>query len=44
MIQPIYVIKPFSISASLTLIVITAVAGYVFGHIGAIVWNKIHRQ
>jgi len=43
MIQPIYVIKSFSISASLTLIVITAVMGYIFGYIGAMIWNKLHR-
>lgn len=43
MIQPIYVIKPFSISASLTLIVITTVVGYAFGFAGALVWNKLPR-
>jgi hypothetical protein len=43
MIQPIYVIKSFSISASLTLIVITAVMGYIFGYIGAMIWNKLQR-
>ena len=43
MIQPIYVIKRFDITAALTLIVITAIIGYVFGYIGAIIWNKLHR-
>jgi hypothetical protein len=43
MIQPIYVIKSFNPLAALTLIVITALTGYVFGLVGGIVWNKLHR-
>jgi len=43
MIRPIYVIKPFNISASITLIVITTGVDYIFGYAGGIVWNKIHR-
>jgi hypothetical protein len=43
MIQPIYVIKRFDITAALILIVITAIIGYIFGYIGAIIWNKLHR-
>ena len=31
MIQPIYVVKPFDASAAGTLIVITAVIGYILG-------------
>lgn len=44
MIQPVYVIKPFDLSAALTLILITAVGGYVFGFVGAIIWNRLHRS
>jgi len=36
MIQPIYVIKRFDITAALTLIVITASIRYIFSYIGAI--------
>jgi hypothetical protein len=43
MIQPVYVIKPFNPVAALTLIVLTAVIGYLFGFIGAVIWNKLHR-
>jgi hypothetical protein len=44
MIQPIYVIKPFNSLAAITLIVITAILGYVFGFAGAVIWNNLHRQ
>jgi hypothetical protein len=43
MIQPIYVIKPFDLLAAITLILITAAIGYIFGFLGAIIWNKLHR-
>jgi hypothetical protein len=44
MIQPVYVVKAFNPLAAITLIVITAVLGYVFGFAGALIWNKLHRQ
>ena len=44
MIRSVYVIKAFDPVAALTLIVITSVMGYVFGYVGAIIWNKVHRQ
>jgi hypothetical protein len=43
MIQPIYVIKPFNLLAAITLIVITAVTGYIFGFVGTVIWNRLHR-
>jgi hypothetical protein len=43
MIQPVYVIKPFNSAAAVTLIIVTAAIGYVFGFIGAAIWNKLHR-
>lgn len=43
MIQPVYVIKPFNPAAAITLIIVTAAMGYLFGFIGAAVWNKLHR-
>ena len=42
MIQPVYVIKPFDPVAAVTLIIITAVIGYIFGLVGAVIWNKLH--
>jgi hypothetical protein len=44
MIQPVYVIKSFDPLAALTLMVVTAVTGYFFGFVGAVIWNKLHRQ
>ena len=36
-------IGPFNIAASLTLILITTIFGYVFGWIAAVLWNRVHR-
>ena len=44
MIRPIYVIKTFDPIAALTLVVIASAMGYVFGYVGAIIWNRVHRQ
>jgi hypothetical protein len=43
MIQPVYVVKPFDPPAAVVLIVITGVIGYIFGFVGAIIWNRLHR-
>jgi hypothetical protein len=44
MIKQVYFVKPFEPMAATALIVITAVIGYVFGFVGAVIWNKLHRQ
>jgi hypothetical protein len=44
MLRSIYVVKAFDPVAALTLIVITAMMGYVFGCAGAVLWNRMHRQ
>jgi hypothetical protein len=44
MIRPVYVIKPFDLSAAVALILITAASGYVFGFVGAVIWNRLHRR
>jgi hypothetical protein len=44
MIRSIYVVKAFEPIAALTLIVITSMIGYVFGCVGAVLWNRMHRQ
>jgi hypothetical protein len=44
MIKPVYFVKPFDPMASVVLIVITALIGYVFGFFGAIIWNRLHRE
>ncbi len=38
------VIGPFDMTAATTLVVMTAVMGYVMGWTGAWVWNKFHRR
>jgi hypothetical protein len=43
MIKPVYFVKPFDLMAAVVLIVITAVIGYIFGFMGAIIWNRLHR-
>jgi hypothetical protein len=35
-------IGPFNLAASATLIVMTAIFGYVIGYAGAWVWNRVH--
>lgn len=44
MIRPIYIIAPFNPLAALVLLILTSLSGYLFGSIGAFVWNKIHRD
>jgi hypothetical protein len=34
MIRPVYVIKPFDSVAAVTLIIVTAAIGYIFGFVG----------
>ena len=43
MIRPIYIVAPFDPVAALTLLIVTSAAGYVFGYIAGIIWNKLHR-
>ncbi|MBU6388746.1 hypothetical protein KGQ72_02655 [Patescibacteria group bacterium] len=37
------VIGPFDATASLTLIVVTAVFGYMVGYLATLVWNRVHQ-
>ncbi len=37
------IIGPFDATAAATLVVMTAIIGYILGYIGAWVWNRIHR-
>lgn len=37
------VIGPFDATAAVTLVIMTAVIGYVMGYTGAWVWNRAHR-
>ncbi len=43
MISLPYVVKSFDMSAAATLIILTTVAGYIFGLIFARIWNRMHR-
>lgn len=42
MIHMQYNVGPFNVTAALTLVVLTAIVGYVIGYILAIIWNKFH--
>jgi hypothetical protein len=44
MIKPVYFVKPFDPVAAVTLILITAVIGYIFGFLGAVIWNRLQRR
>jgi hypothetical protein len=43
MIHLAITIGPFDLTASLTLILITTIFGYVLGYIAALVWNRVHQ-
>ena len=43
MIHLAVTIGPFDLTASITLIVVTAILGYVIGYIASVVWNRMHR-
>jgi len=43
MIHLAVTIGPFDLRASLTLIVVTAIFGYVTGYIASLAWNRLHR-
>ena len=43
MISLPYVVTAFEFSAAATLVVITAIFGYVLGYLYARIWNRVHR-
>lgn len=36
-------VGPFDMNAAATLVVVTALFGYVFGYAGGWIWNRVHR-
>jgi hypothetical protein len=44
MIKPVYFVTPFDPTAAVALIAITSAIGYVFGFLGAVIWNGLHRR
>lgn len=44
MIKPVYFVKPFDLAAAIMLVAVTATIGYVFGFVGAMIWNRLHHQ
>ena len=42
-IQPVFVIRPFSLPAAAALVVLTFIAGFVIAFLFAVLWNKLHR-
>jgi hypothetical protein len=42
-IRPVYVIQPFSLSAAVVLIIVTAVTGFVIAFVFGVIWNRLHR-
>lgn len=43
LIQPVFVMQPFSLPAAAALIVFTSIAGFVIAFLFAVLWNKLHR-
>lgn len=39
-----YIIKPFELTAAVTLIAITALSGYLLGYGSALAWNAVHKR
>jgi len=44
MIHLTVTIGPFDFIASITLIVVTAILGYLIGYIASLLWNKMHQR
>lgn len=42
-IQPVFVIRPFSLPAATALIVFTSIAGFVIAFVFGAIWDKLHR-
>lgn len=43
MIHPVYTVGPFNMGIAVMLIVITAIIGYIVGHVFTLIWNKVHK-
>ena len=43
LIQPAFVIRPFSLPAAAALVVFTSIAGFVIALLFAVLWNRLHR-
>ena len=43
LIQPVFVIRPFSLPAAAALVVFTSIAGFVIALLVAVLWNRLHR-
>jgi len=43
MISLSFVVKAFDPTATVTLVIVTAIIGYIFGFVMAIIWNRLHR-
>ena len=43
LIQPVFVIRPFSLPAAAALVVFTSIAGFVIAFLFAVLWNRLHR-
>ncbi|MBL8645073.1 MAG: hypothetical protein JNK21_14150 [Rhodospirillaceae bacterium] len=44
MLKPAFSVEPFDFTKSATLVLVTAVLGYVIGWIFAWLWNVVHRD
>jgi hypothetical protein len=43
-LKPVFVVEPFAIGRAIVLILVTAAIGYLIGHVGAVVWNRLQTR
>lgn len=43
LIQPVFVIRPFSLAAAAVLVTFTSVVGFITGLFFGLLWNRLHR-
>lgn len=44
MVGVAYIVKPFELTAALSLVAVVAAMGYIYGYVAALVWNRIHAR
>ena len=44
MVSVAYIVLPFDLGAAATLLVVTALIGFVVGNVFARIWNRVHRS
>lgn len=43
MLRPLFVVDGFSAILALSLVLVTAILGYLFGYLYIVIWNRLHK-